>query len=100
MADDGGLERTLGLRGAVALNMLDMIGVGPFITLPLLLGAMGGPQAMLGWVFGALLAVCDGMVWAELGAAMPEAGGGRIGFCGRSTRGGRGGFWLFCFAFN
>lgn len=55
--------------------MLDMIGVGPFITLPLLLGAMGGPQAMLGWIFGAGLAVCDGLVWAELGAAMPEAGG-------------------------
>ena len=55
--------------------MLDMIGVGPFITLPLLLSAMGGPQAMLGWICGAVLAVCDGMVWAELGAAMPEAGG-------------------------
>ena len=52
-----------------------MIGVGPFITLPLLLAAMGGPQAMLGWVLGALLALCDGLVWAELGAAMPEAGG-------------------------
>ena len=55
--------------------MLDMIGVGPFITLPLLIGAMGGPQAMLGWIFGATLALCDGLVWAELGAAMPEAGG-------------------------
>lgn len=55
--------------------MLDMIGVGPFITLPLLLGVMGGPQAMLGWIFGAILALCDGLVWAELGAAMPEAGG-------------------------
>jgi amino acid transporter len=55
--------------------MLDMIGVGPFITLPLLLSAMGGPQAMLGWIAGALLAVCDGLVWAELGAMMPEAGG-------------------------
>ncbi len=63
------------LRGAVAINMLDMIGVGPFITLPLLLSAMGGPQAMLGWIFGAGLAICDGLVWAELGAAMPEAGG-------------------------
>ncbi len=69
------LGRTLGLKGAVAVNMLDMIGVGPFITLPLLLGAMGGPQAMLGWFAGALLAVCDGLVWAELGAMMPEAGG-------------------------
>jgi amino acid transporter len=70
-----GLERSLNLRGAVTLNLLDMIGVGPFLTLPLLLAAMGGPQAMLGWVLGALLAACDGMVWAELGAAMPEAGG-------------------------
>ncbi len=69
------LERSLTLRGAVTLNLLDMIGVGPFLTLPLLLGAMGGPQAMLGWVLGALLAACDGLVWAELGAAMPEAGG-------------------------
>jgi len=55
--------------------MLDMIGVGPFITLPLILAAMGGPQAMLGWILGALLALCDGLVWAELGAALPEAGG-------------------------
>jgi amino acid transporter len=55
--------------------MLDMIGVGPFITLPLILTAMGGPQAMLGWILGAGLALCDGLVWAELGAAMPEAGG-------------------------
>ncbi len=55
--------------------MLDMVGVGPFITLPLILAAMGGPQAMLGWIAGALLALCDGLVWAELGAALPEAGG-------------------------
>jgi len=69
------LDRSLTLRGAVTLNLLDMIGVGPFITLPLLLAAMDGPQAMLGWVLGAVLALCDGLVWAELGAAMPEAGG-------------------------
>ena len=55
--------------------MLDMIGVGPFITLPLILAAMGGPQAMLGWILGAALALCDGLVWAELAAAFPEAGG-------------------------
>ena len=55
--------------------MMNMIGVGPFITLPLVVAAMGGPQAMLGWILGALIAVCDGLVWAELGAAMPEAGG-------------------------
>ncbi len=69
------LVRGLGLGSATALNMIDMIGVGPFITIPLIITAMGGPQAMLGWIFGALLAVCDGLVWAELGAAMPGSGG-------------------------
>jgi len=69
------LIRGIGLGTATALNMIDMIGVGPFITMPLVVGAMGGPQAMLGWVIGALLAICDGLVWAELGAAMPGSGG-------------------------
>src|SRR5882672_1476221 len=69
------LIRGIGLSGATALNMIDMIGVGPFITIPLVVSAMGGPQAMLGWVCGALLAICDGLVWAELGAAMPGSGG-------------------------
>jgi amino acid transporter len=69
------LIRGLGLGGATALNMIDMIGVGPFITLPLIIGAMGGPQAMLGWILGGLFALCDGLVWAELGAAMPHSGG-------------------------
>ncbi len=65
----------MGLWGATSANMLNMIGVGPFITIPLALAAMGGPQAMLGWIAGALIAICDGMVWAELGAAMPDSGG-------------------------
>ena len=65
----------MGLGSATALNMIDMIGVGPFITMPLVLGAMGGPQAMLGWIAGALLAVCDGLVSAELGSAFPGSGG-------------------------
>lgn len=69
------LIRGVGLAGATTLNMIDMIGVGPFITIPLIVAAMGGPQAMLGWIVGALLVVCDGLVWAELGAAMPGSGG-------------------------
>ena len=93
------LERTLPLRGALTLNLLDMIGVGPFITLPLLMAAMGGPQAMLGWLLGALLAVCDGLVWAELGAAMPEAGGTYAYL--RGIYPGRPGRWLsFLFVFQ
>src|SRR5437879_9635898 len=69
------LIRGIGLGGATALNMIDMIGVGPFITIPLIVGAMGGPQGMLGWVLGAGFAICDGLVWAELGAAMAVSGG-------------------------
>jgi amino acid transporter len=72
---DGQLIRGIGLWQATALNMIDMIGVGPFITIPLIIAAMHGPQAMLGWVLGALLVSCDGLVWAELGATFPEAGG-------------------------
>ncbi len=69
------LIRGVGVTGATTLNMIDMIGVGPFITMPLIIAAMGGPQAMLGWIFGALLVICDGLVWAELGASMPKSGG-------------------------
>ena len=69
------LVRGIGLLGATSANMLEMIGVGPFITIPVLLAKMNGPQAMLGWLIGALVALCDGMVWAELGAAMPGTGG-------------------------
>src|SRR5437762_1920403 len=69
------LIRGVGLWGATTLNMIDMIGVGPFITIPLIIAAMGGPQAMVGWILGAVLVVCDGLVWAELGAALPGSGG-------------------------
>jgi amino acid transporter len=69
------LRRELGLIQATALAITDMVGIGPYITIPLFLATMGGPQAMLGWLVGALLAFCDGLVWAELGAALPRAGG-------------------------
>jgi APA family basic amino acid/polyamine antiporter len=69
------LERRFGLLGATALNMTNMMGVGPFITIPLLMSALGGPQAMLGWIVALVIVVCDGMVWSELGAAMPGSGG-------------------------
>ena len=69
------MQRRFGLLHAVALNMSNMVGVGPFITIPLLMSAMGGPQALLGWVFAALICIPDGMIWSELGAAMPNSGG-------------------------
>jgi amino acid transporter len=55
--------------------MSNMVGVGPFITVPLIIGSMGGPQCMLGWVVGAAIALCDGLVWSELAASMPSDGG-------------------------
>jgi len=69
------LIRGFGLLQAAALNMSNMVGVGPFITIPLIIASMGGPQCMLGWILGALVAVCDGLVWSELSAALPGAGG-------------------------
>ena len=69
------LVRSLNLLQATALNMSNMVGVGPFLTIPLIIASMNGPQCMLGWVLGTLLALCDGLVWAELAAAMPGSGG-------------------------
>jgi amino acid transporter len=70
-----GLVRRFGLLQATALNMSNMIGIGPFITIPLLMSALGGPQALVGWLFALIIVIADGMVWSELGAAMPGSGG-------------------------
>jgi amino acid transporter len=72
------LPRRFGLLQATALNMTNMIGVGPFITIPLLMSALGGPQAMLGWLVALLIVIPDGMVWSELGSAMPGSGGSYV----------------------
>src|SRR6266699_1754514 len=69
------MVRRFGLIHATALNMTNMIGIGPFITIPLLMSALGGPQAMLGWLVALIIVMCDGMVWSELGAALPGSGG-------------------------
>ncbi len=72
------LERGLGLIEATSLNMTFMVGIGPFIVIPFIIRAMGGPQCILAWLVGAVLAALDGCVWAELGAAMPQAGGSYV----------------------
>jgi amino acid transporter len=69
------LQRSIGLRSAVLFNVLEMIGVGPFIALPLVIAAAGYRLSVWAWVLGATIAVADGLVWAELGAAFPRAGG-------------------------
>ena len=89
-SSDPHLIRHFGPLQATALNMSNMIGIGPFITIPLLMSAMGGPQALLGWIIAVLIVIPDGMVWSELGASMPGSGGSylylRDGF-GRQTFG-------------
>jgi amino acid transporter len=72
------LSRRFGLLQATALNMSNMIGIGPFITIPILMSALGGPQAMLGWLVAVLVTIPDGLVWSELGAAMPGSGGSYV----------------------
>ncbi|MCL4510537.1 MAG: amino acid permease [Bacteroidetes bacterium] len=72
------LERSLGLLHATASNMATMVGIGPFITIPLIISAMGGPQAMIGWIVGALIAISDGQVWAELSTSIKGEGGSYV----------------------
>jgi amino acid transporter len=72
----GSAPPRIGLRAATTLNMLGMIGAGPFLTIPLIVGAMNGPPSLAAWIAGALVALADGLVWAELGAALPRSGGG------------------------
>ncbi|HEV3139448.1 MAG TPA: amino acid permease [Vicinamibacterales bacterium] len=69
------LERRLDLRAAMATNLIGMVGVGPFLTIPAMLTAMGGPHIIYAWIAGALLSLADGLVYAQLGAALPGTGG-------------------------
>jgi amino acid transporter len=69
------LDRRLKLGHATAINMIDMVGIGPFITLPMVIGMINGPYFLYAWLTGAALSFIDAMVWSELGAAYPKAGG-------------------------
>lgn len=72
------LPRRLGLLNAMSINMSNMVGTGPFITVPAILATLGGPQSLIAWGVGAALAIADGLVFAELGAAIPASGGSYI----------------------
>lgn len=94
------LERRLGLLHATSINMSNMVGSGVFITLPLIIGAMGGPQALLGWFVGALIAIADAMVWGELAGAFPGSGGTYVYLLNSFGREKWGLFWAFMFIFQ
>src|SRR5579871_519560 len=78
MSEPVKLERDLGLLEATSLNMTFMVGIGPFVVIPFVIQAMHGPFSLIAWAAGAVLAVFDGCIWAELGAAMPQAGGSYV----------------------
>ncbi|HEY3868264.1 MAG TPA: APC family permease [Actinocrinis sp.] len=73
-----GFVRSIGLYQATAINMSQIVGIGPFVTIPLMVAAFGGPQAIIGWIAGAILALADGLIWAELGGSLPGAGGSYV----------------------
>src|SRR4051794_40512378 len=72
---DGQLQRHFGLLQATALNMTMIVGAGVFITIPYMLGKLPGPYAVLGWLAAGALILVDGLIWSELGAALPGSGG-------------------------
>lgn len=74
-ASEPTLRRRLGVLNATSINMSNMVGIGPFIAIPLILSSLGGPHSYLAWLVGVLIAISDGLVVAELGAALPAAGG-------------------------
>jgi basic amino acid/polyamine antiporter, APA family len=73
--DGPGLQRHFGLLHATALNVSMIVGAGVFITIPLMLGDLPGPYALLGWLAAGGLMLVDGLIWSELGAALPGSGG-------------------------
>jgi fructoselysine transporter len=84
------LKRKIGLVQATAINMIDMVGIGPFVVMPLVVSYFHNGLFLWAWIFGAAVALIDGMIWSELGARYPLAGGTynfhRIAF---GERGGR-----------
>jgi len=95
------LPRSLGLLNAISINMSNMVGTGPFITVPAIIATLGGPQSLLAWLVGALLAIADGLVFAELGAAIPASGGSYIFLreCFGRQRWGHMFAWIFVWQF-
>lgn len=69
------LKRKIGLLQATSINMIDMAGIGPFVMIYLVIQISAGPHFLYAWFIGALLSFADALIWSELGAAYPMAGG-------------------------
>jgi APA family basic amino acid/polyamine antiporter len=76
LADSQGLVRGIGLKSAIALVIANIIGAGIFTSTGFQAGTLGHPgYIFLVWIVGGVLALCGALCYAELGAAMPRAGG-------------------------
>ena len=90
----------MGLLQATATNIISMVGVGPFLTIPFMVGAMNGPHVIYAWTAGLVLALADGLVYAQLGAALPGSGGGYLYLREAFKPFGLGGLMAFLFIFQ
>ena len=94
------LDRAMGLLQATATNVISMVGVGPFLTIPFMVAAMNGPHVIYAWTAGLVLALADGLVYAQLGAALPGSGGGYLYLREAFKPFGLGGLMAFLFIFQ
>ena len=94
------LKRAMGLLEATATNVISMVGVGPFLTIPFMVAAMNGPHVIYAWIAGLILALADGLVYAQLGAALPGSGGGYLYLREAFKPFGLGGLMAFLFIFQ
>jgi basic amino acid/polyamine antiporter, APA family len=73
---DRQLLRTLGWPTAAAVVVANMVGVGAFTTSGFIARDTGSPLILLGlWIAGGMIALTGALAYAELGAALPQAGG-------------------------
>ncbi|OSZ77323.1 amino acid permease [Chitinophagaceae bacterium IBVUCB2] len=68
-------NRKINLLQATSINMIDMVGIGPFVVMPFVVSQFDNGLFIWAWIFGAVTAFMDGMIWSELGAKYPLAGG-------------------------
>jgi amino acid transporter len=68
-------NRKINLLQATSINMIDMVGIGPFVVMPFVVAQFKDGLFIWAWIFGAITAFVDAMIWSELGAKYPLAGG-------------------------
>ena len=74
---DVGLVRNLGLFDITMIGVGAMIGAGIFVLTGIAAGT-AGPALILAFALNGVITVLTAMVYAELGSAIPEAGGGYL----------------------